>query len=108
MRGHIDSLRDALLKLPATGAEGFEGLLSATLTEITSVPFRLAGSGSQFGVDGKTAYEDDAICFEGKRYDGSIPRTEVLTKIALRSASAHSGTFTSGIGESRRRFTRLE
>ncbi len=82
MRGHIDSLRDALLELPATGAEGFEGLLSATLTEITGVPFRLAGSGSQFGVDGKAAYEDDAICFEGKRYDGSIPRTEVLTKIA--------------------------
>lgn len=82
MREHTDNLRDTLLTLPATGAEGFEGLLSATLTEIIGVPFRLAGSGPQFGVDGKAAYVDDAVCFEGKRYDGSIPRTEVLTKIA--------------------------
>jgi hypothetical protein len=82
LREHTDNLRNALLKLPATGAAGFEGLLAATLTEISGVPFRLAGSGSQFGVDGKAAYEDDAVCFEGKRYDDQIPRTEVLTKIA--------------------------
>ena len=82
MRGHIDSLRDALLNLPATGAEGFEGLLSTTLTEITGVPFRLAGSGSQFGVDGKATYAADAVCFEAKRYDGNIPRTEILAKVA--------------------------
>lgn len=82
MREHTDNLRETLLTLPATGAAGFEGLLSATLTEITGVPFRLAGSGSQFGVDAKAAYEEDAVCFEGKRYDGSIPRNEVLTKIA--------------------------
>lgn len=82
MRGHIDSLRDALLKLPATGAEGFEGLLSVTLTEITGIPFRLAGSGSQFGVDGKATYAADAVCFEAKRYDGNIPRTEILAKVA--------------------------
>lgn len=82
MREHTDNLRNTLLTLPATGAEGFEGLLSATLTKISGVPFRLAGSGSQFGVDGKAAYEDDAVCFEAKRYDGSIPRSEVLTKIA--------------------------
>ncbi|MFA5240624.1 MAG: hypothetical protein WC476_13090, partial [Phycisphaerae bacterium] len=52
------------------------------LREITGVPFRLASSGSQFGVDGKSAYEEDAVCFEGKRYDKSVPRAEVLSKIS--------------------------
>lgn len=79
---HIEDLKAALLSLPATGHSGFEGLIGATLREITGVPFRLAGSGSQFGVDGKSTYEEDAICFEGKRYDGTIPRNEVLSKIA--------------------------
>ena len=82
MREHTGNLRKALLKLPATGAAGFEGLLAVALTEITSVPFRLAGSGSQFGLDGKAAYEDDAVCFEAKRYSGKIPRTEVLSNLA--------------------------
>ncbi len=79
---HLSNLRNALLALAATGPEGFEGLLSAVLTEIIGVPFRLAGSGSQFGVDGKSVYEFDAVCFEGKRYDGKIPRDKVLSKIA--------------------------
>lgn len=79
---HIEHLKSALLSLPATGEKGFEGLIGSTLCEISGVPFRLAGSGSQFGVDGKSAYERDAICFEGKRYDNKVPRTEVLSKIA--------------------------
>lgn len=79
---HVEHLKSALLSLPATGEKGFEGLIGATLREISGVPFRLAGSGSQFGVDGKPVYEGDAICFEGKRYDGTVPRTEVLSKIA--------------------------
>lgn len=79
---HTANLRAALLALPPSGAAGFEGLLAAALTEIAGVPFRLAGSGSQFGLDGKAAYETDGVCFEGKRYDGDIPRTEVLAKIA--------------------------
>lgn len=82
LREHTVNLRNALLELPATGPAGFEGLLSATLTAISGVPFRLAGSGSQFGVDAEAAYEDDAVCFEAKRYDDQIPRIEVLTKIA--------------------------
>lgn len=81
MREHLKNLRKALLGLPATGETGFEGLLSATLTEITGVPFRLAGSGSQFGVDGKAAYAADAVCFEAIREDsGSIA---ALTRFAL-------------------------
>ena len=79
---HVENLKSALLSLPATGEKGFEGLIGATLHEISGVHFRLAGSGSQFGIDGKPAYEVDAICFEGKRYADRIPRTEVLSKIA--------------------------
>jgi hypothetical protein len=82
LRDHLDKLKAALLSLSATGATGFEGLIGTALHEISGVPFRLASSGSQFGVDGKPAYEEDAICFEGKRYDGTVPRTEVLSKIA--------------------------
>jgi len=70
---HIEHLKSALLSLPATGEKGFEGLIGATLREISGVPFRLAGSGSQFGVDGKPSYEEDDICFEGKRYDNTVP-----------------------------------
>lgn len=87
MREHIENLRKALLELPATGTEGFEGLLSIALTKITGVPFRLAASGSQFGIDGKATYEDDAVCFECKRYDGKIPKNEVISKIAELSVS---------------------
>jgi len=79
---NIEHLKSALLSLPATGEKGFEGLIGATLREISGVPFRLARSGSQFGVDGMPAYEGDTICFEGKRYDGTVPRNEVLSKIA--------------------------
>jgi hypothetical protein len=79
---HVENLKSALLSLPATRETGFEGLIGATLCEISRVPFRLAGSGSQFGVDGKPAYEGDAICFECKRYDGPVPKNEVLSKIA--------------------------
>ncbi len=78
----IEDLRKAILGLPATGETGFEGLIGVTLTEITGVPFRLARSGSQHGVDANPAYQSDSICFEGKRYDGSIPRAEILSKIA--------------------------
>lgn len=84
---HIENLKSALLSLPATGEKGFEGLIGTTLREIAGAPFRLACSGSQFGVDGKATYEGDAICFEGKRYDGPIPRSEVLSKIAELSIS---------------------
>jgi len=79
---NVEHLKSALLSLPATGEKGFEGLIGATLREISGVPFRLARSGSQFGVDGKPAYEGDTICFEGKRYDDTVPRNEVLSKIA--------------------------
>jgi hypothetical protein len=79
---HLVNLKSALLLLQATGEQGFEGLIAAALHEITGVPFRLASNGRQFGIDGKHAYDADSICFEGKRYDGKIPREKVITKIA--------------------------
>jgi len=88
LRKHVEDLKTALLSLPVTGEKGFEGLIGVTLREISGVPFRLAGGGSQFGVDCKPAYKGDAICFEGKRYDGRVPRTEVLSKIAELSINA--------------------
>ena len=65
---YIDDLKKILTDLRDTGDDGFEGLIGTVLSEIAGVPFRLAGSGSQFGVDGKSTYADDGICFECKRY----------------------------------------
>lgn len=79
---HVKNLKKVILSLHPTGESGFEGLIGTTLCEISGVPFRLAGSGSQFGVDGKPTYDGNSICFEGKRYDDTIPKNELLSKIA--------------------------
>lgn len=79
---HLNALRAALLTLRPTGQTGFEGLIALALHDILGVPFRLASSGTQRGIDGKTAGEGDVVAFEGKLYSDSIPRTEVLSKIA--------------------------
>ena len=88
----LEKLRLTLCKLAPTGASGFEGLVAVALTDITGIPFRLAGSGSQYGVDGKPVHESDSICFEAKRYDGKIPRNEILSKIAELSISDRGNT----------------
>ena len=78
---YIDDLKKILTDLRATGDDGFEGLMGTVLSEIAGVPFRLAGSGLQFGVDGKSTYADDGISFECKRYKGRVRRTEIMSKI---------------------------
>lgn len=78
----LANLKALLMDLKPTGSDGFEGLIAATLGSITGVPFRLASSGRQDGIDGKAVFEEGCISFEGKLYTGSIPRTEVITKIA--------------------------
>ena len=75
------ALRDALLDLPSSGARGFEGLLAKVFAKLLGVPFRLAKSGSQFGVDGKTSDATVPVAFEAKRYSGDVPSAEVLNKI---------------------------
>jgi hypothetical protein len=78
----LETIRNALLSLKATGPRGFEGLLSRVLREITGVSFRLSSSGPQRGVDASAAYTTDAVAFEAKRYDKTIPRATLLSKIA--------------------------
>lgn len=81
LESHLKNLRAALLKLHPTGPEGFEGLIATLLTSITSIPFRLASSGSQFGVDGQAIYPPDGVSFEAKRYDSSIRKESILAKL---------------------------
>ena len=82
IKAHLENLKAALRTLPPSGTNGFEGLIAATLQAICGVQFRLAVSGSQHGLDGASIYSKDSICFEAKRYDDSIPKNEVISKIA--------------------------
>ncbi|USV55892.1 hypothetical protein [Aeromonas encheleia] len=77
----LDTIRTGILSLKAAGADGFEGLLRIALTDFTGIPFRLAASGLQGGMDGDAVMPGDPVCFEAKRYSGEIHRNEVLTKI---------------------------
>ena len=70
-----------MLDLPSSGPNGFEGLLATVFAKLLGVPFRLAKSGSQFGVDGKTSDPAYPVAFEAKRYGDNVPSTEVLNKI---------------------------
>ena len=79
---HLETLKTFLLQLPATDADGFEGLMACVLTDVTGIPFRLAASGSQFGSDGSAVREEDGVRFECKRYKDAIPRDEIIVKIA--------------------------
>lgn len=80
-RERVTHLKNVLLTLKAAGPTGFEGLVRVLLTALTGVPFRLATSGLQGGLDGDAALRGDGVCFEAKRYSGDIHRNEVLTKI---------------------------
>ena len=74
-------LRETLICLKATGPDGFEGLIGNALSKIADVPFRLARSGSQFGVDGKSAHSGAGICFECKRHTRQVRNSEIMEKI---------------------------
>ena len=78
----LDELRSAVLKLKPTGLSGFEGLIAAVFREITGVHFRLAASGRQDGIDGATTSTGETIVFECKRYNGPIPRSDLVAKLA--------------------------
>ena len=74
----LDRLREILLALPPSGEDGFEGVFAEALSRISGVPFRLAKSGTQFGIDGAAAHAEDAICFECKRYNKEPPASLIL------------------------------
>jgi len=78
---HLRCLRNALTCLEATGPEGFEGLIGTALSGIVGVPFRLARSGSQFGVDGRSVHARGGIGFECKRYTGPVSEPEIMSKL---------------------------
>lgn len=88
----IHELREIVRKLKATGSDGFEGLIALVLSEITGVSFSLAKSGSQRGRDGETIYDPGSITFEGKRYDDTVPKNEVLSKISEIAVDDAGGT----------------
>lgn len=79
---HLQTVKTSLLSLKAAGADGFEGLLRIALTNLTGIPFRLAASGLQGGMDGDAAMRTDPVCFEAKLYSGKIDRKDVIVKIA--------------------------
>lgn len=78
----LSELWYALRALPNSGPAGFEGLLSAAFEELLDVPFRLAKSGSQFGMDGKAVDPNVPVCFEAKLYSDTVPSSEVLNKLS--------------------------
>lgn len=78
----LAALRDALLTLQSSGSTGFEGLLATVFAKLLGVPFRLARSGSQFGIDGKSADPDFPVAFEAKLYKSNVPSSEILNKIS--------------------------
>lgn len=80
-KDRLDRLREILLALPPSGEDGFEGVFAEALSRVSGVPFRLAKSGNQFGIDGAAAYAEDAICFECKRYKEELSYTDVIGKI---------------------------
>ena len=88
----IDDLRAAVRKLKPTGPDGFEGLVAAVLTDLTKRTFALASSGSQHGKDGQSALDDGAIAFEGKLYEDSVAKDQILSKITEIAADEEGQT----------------
>jgi hypothetical protein len=78
---HHAALKTALQTLKDSGADGFEGLLAAALSEVCGQPFRVASSGSQRGRDGDSAFDEGATYFEAKLYEDSVPLAAVSGKI---------------------------
>lgn len=79
--GDLVDLKNFLLALKPSGSLGFEGLLAEVFENLLGVPFRLAKSGSQFGLDGKASDPHEPVCFEAKLYSDTVPSSVVLHKI---------------------------
>jgi hypothetical protein len=88
----IEDFRETVRKLEPDGANGFEGLVAAVLTELTRRSFTLASAGSQQGRDGQSALDGGSVVFEAKRYDDAVPKDKIYTKIIDIAADEHSLT----------------
>ena len=62
----FENLRNALVKMPSTGPDGFEGLAALLLSALTADVFYVARSGDQ-PADALSAAGD--VAMQGKRYD---------------------------------------
>lgn len=76
---------------PAAGPNGFEGLVTHALAELTGYTFRLARSGAQFGRDAATTKAPFSIAMEAKRYTDSVPLQELVGKATLAAAVLAEG-----------------
>jgi hypothetical protein len=77
----IEDFRQNIRKLKPDGDDGFEGLMTAVLSDLTKRSFALASAGSQHGKDGQSSLDGGAIVFEAKRYDDGVPKDKIYTKI---------------------------
>ncbi|WP_066918714.1 hypothetical protein [Methylobacterium sp. CCH5-D2] len=84
-------MRNVLAALPETGDHGFEGLIAAACSQLAGVPFRLVGSGRQFGRDAEGAVSGGAILVEAKRYTTRLSYADLSTKLieALERSRRH-------------------
>jgi len=92
MSNLIEDLRQNIRKLKPDGDDGFEGLMAAVLGDLTKRSFALASAGSQHGRDGQSALDGGTIVFEAKRYDDTIPKDKIYTKILEIAADKTSTT----------------
>jgi hypothetical protein len=75
-------LKGFISELKPAGSDGFEGLIKIALETVTNLPFRLAKSGTQFGIDGASSFSDYPVSFECKRYTKtSLKSDDILAKI---------------------------
>lgn len=81
----FQQLQNAIMALPHTGPDGFEGFVRDALTEVTGQGFRLMKSGPQGGVDmiGDPFSSGLAIGMEGKHYSSStaLPLDQLKSKL---------------------------
>lgn len=92
MSNLIEDFRQNIQKLKPDGTDGFEGLMAVVLGDLTKRSFALASAGSQQGRDGQSALDGGIIVFEAKRYDDTVPKDKIYTKILEIAADKTSTT----------------
>lgn len=77
----MEFIRETLLRLKPTGADGFEGLIAEVIFGITGIPCRLSKSGTQLGRDSGANDIEDRLYFEAKRYRDNLPIDKISEKL---------------------------
>ena len=80
---HTSVSGQSLLDSLSTSDDGFEGLIASVWAQLAGVPFKLAGSGRQFGRDGEGSVASAAIMFEAKRYTSRLPSEALQAKLKV-------------------------